>query len=528
MGWCLDTSQPGCPEVWEDSDDEEISCEKEHQSQGVSAVAREILQGGGAVVEVGVGGGTPDGIDWKKNMYERRRRLQNEDRLPQVRKGGSNTKWTLAQAFELCAMCFFRGKNGAIPYPADSKEQITWWEEQERHRIGPRMRTIRMNIAGCPPGTKKHSPKLKVMQNSGKTPEDSKKRKRERSVKISQGMMGQDQKNAVEGVAIHLLICFLRSVIKDFDLEWELMPVFDGLEADFAIRKKDWELDVWVPMQMKSASECIEGKGVNYGLRKSDYPNVYCVCVGMQGYVHRTDDVTDPDDIANAPGCVIAEIWDIGSCSNIETSMRPTFGTPYSKLPPGCRLHFPSATDKAKFVFAETFLRNIEAWPRMERRRIFYEFSHDINSEVKANHQTEKFGFLAVDAALRAHGLCVDPVWRQGEGTDHAVAGVETGKHLVFVSAKTATVTDNKNPKKRQFKLRGAPNKHLCDVVVASYSGTHHKVAVMSRDTVYVEGMKSFSWNEKCLKPGVRIFDDIRNEQVGKAFVDYILSFRRV
>jgi hypothetical protein len=78
------------------------------------------------------------------------------------------------------------------------------------------------------------------------------------------------------------------------------------------------------------------------------------------------------------------------------------------------------------------------------------------------------------------------------------------------------------------FSLGGAPNKHFCEVVVACYSGMYHRVAVMSRDTVYVEGKKNFNWNEDRLDPKVRIFDDIRKEQVGKAFVDYILSFRRV
>ena len=63
MPWCMDTSQLGCPLVWEDSDDEAITHEKTHQGQVVSASAREILQGGDAVVGV-VGGDTPDGANF--------------------------------------------------------------------------------------------------------------------------------------------------------------------------------------------------------------------------------------------------------------------------------------------------------------------------------------------------------------------------------------------------------------------------------------------------------------------------------
>jgi hypothetical protein len=59
-------------------------------------------------------------------------------------------------------------------------------------------------------------------------------------------------------------------------------------------------------------------------------------------------------------------------------------------------------------------------------------------------------------------------------------------------------------------------------VVIASYSGAFHKVAVMTRDTVYVENRKSFNWNEDSLKPGVRIFNDIRTSHDGMAFADYL------
>ena len=526
MPWCLDTSQPGGLEVWEDSDDEKISCEKEHQGQVTSAVAREILQGGDAVGG-GVGGDTPDGVEWKKQRNERNFQLRKEDKLPQVREGGSNTPWTLERAIELCAICFFRGKNGAAPYPAEHKKQIAWWHKQERDQIKSRKRTILMKITGCPDGTKKFSPSINNMQTRGQTEEKANKRERERAEAKSATMMGQEPKHSVEGVAIHLLLGSFRA-FPDFHNVWEVMPVFDGLEADFMMRKKDWEQDFWVPVQMKSVSECIVGKGMTYNLKRGDYPNVFCVCVGMLQFTHRTVDVTGPNDIANTPGCSIGEIWNVGSCRAIETSLCPTFGVPYFKLPASRRLHFPGATNEAKRTFAEALLRDIEAWPtRLERNRVFYEFSTTINKNIKENHRIEKNGFEVVDAALRTHGLRVDPVWRQNECVDYAVSSTVSGEPLVFASGKTGTM-DHKNPKRRYFPLGGAPNKQFCDVVVASYSGAYHKVAVICPDKAYVDGKRSFRWNEYKLDPGVRVFHDIRIPEVGKAFANYILSFRRL
>jgi hypothetical protein len=525
MPWCLDTSQRGCPEVWEDSDDEKISCEKKHKGQIVNTGAQEILQCGDAVVS-GVGGGTPDGIDWKKQINERGCLRRKEDKLPRVRDGGGRTPWTLERAVELCLMAY-RCKNNALPYPADSTEQIAWWEKQFHNKIGPSGRTILMKTDECPPGTKELSPKIKYMTQYGKSAEVAAKRKREGFEAKSRAHTGQDQKNSVESVAIHLLLVFFRAAISGFDRDWEVMPVFDGLEADFMIRKKDWQPDVWVPLQMKSASECVKDKQARYLLTHGDYPNVFCVCVGLQGFVHRTADVKSPNDIANALGCSIGEIWNIGSCSDIEKSMAPTYGVPYSKFPADRRLHFPGTADEVNRIFAEALLRDIENWPiRLERNRIFYEVSDTINSNVADSQKIEKKGFEVVDAALRTHGLRVDPVWRQNECVDYAIVRVDSGEPLVFVSGKTGTMKHD-DPKQRFFKLKCAPNKRFCDVVVASYSGAYHKVAVMGRDKAYVEGKKNFYWNEDRLDPGVRVFDDIRLPQVGKAFAEHLLTFAR-
>ena len=460
------------------------------------------------------------GVAWRN---ERDRRRKKEDRLPQMREGGPSTAWTLERAVQLGTACAWRDKNGAVPFPADSKDQKDWWNEQAGRQVQPNRRTLRMNTAGCHPETKKHSPSINCMQHTGKTSEVAAKRKREAYESLSRMNLGHDQQNAVEGVAIHLLIVFFRELISTFDRDWEVMPVFDGLEADFMMRKKDWA-DVWVPLQMKS-SGCIPGIKTNYHLKRGDYPNVFCVCVGMTGFVNRTTDVRGPNDIANAPGCAIAEIWHIGSCKDIEKSLGPTFGTPYSKFDASRRLNF-GATLEAKRTFAEKLLRGIESWDtRLPRTCVFYEISDTINSKTTRKCNIEKNGFKVVDTALHTCGLRVDPVWRQNECVDYAVVSVDSGEPLVFVSGKTGSEM-NGDPNQRQFLLSGAPNKRFCDVVIASYSGAHHRVAVMSRDTVYVEGMKFFRWNEKHLKPGVRVFNDISTPEAAKTFADYILSCR--
>ena len=89
---------------------------------------------------------------------------------------------------------------------------------------------------------------------------------------------------------------------------------------------------------------------------------------------------------------------------------------------------------------------------------------------------------------------------------DYAVARVESGRPVVFVSGKTGSIC-NEDPKQRDFNLDAAPNKRFCNVVVASYAGALHKVAVMCPDTAYVEGRTHFCWNDNHLKPGVRVFD---------------------
>jgi hypothetical protein len=335
---------------------------------------------------------------------------------------------------------------------------------------------------------------------------------------------GRNQTNAVESCAICLLIRFCRLMIDTFDRDWEVAPVYDGQLADFMMRRREWPPGQWVPVQMKSVSECVIGKSTNYTRIRGRYPGVFVVCVGMIGYVHRTVDVVGPNDIANAPECSLGEMWNVGSCTNTPANnFIPTFGVPYSQISTDRRLHFYSAPIEFQRFFAEKLLGDIEKWPQQTHNQILFDMKNPYHKT-----KIEKDGFKVVDVALLLAGLSLKPVWRQGETVDYQIERIETpGQPLVFVSGKTGTLKTN-DPKQVCFLLRKAVNKHLCNVVIASYSGAYHKVAVMSHNTVYIEGSKTFNWNENHLKPGVRIFEDIRIPETARAFADHVLTFARV
>jgi hypothetical protein len=481
------------------------------------------------------------GEEARKLINNQRSKNRKEDKLAKFRTGGPNTPWTLVGAVLLAIACEFRGKNGAVPHPADSTEQIEHWEDQKQRKISPSQRTLLMKTTttttGFPAGTRTHSPRINIMQTYGKTEAVSKERKMKGLKKLNEKFTGQNLSNPVEGCAIYLLICFFRLMIDTYDRNWEVAPVFDGQLADFMIRRREWPPGQWVPIQMKSASECVIGKTTNYGCIRGRYIGVFVVCVGMIGYVHRTTDVVDPNDSANAPECSLGELWNLGSCNNTPgENFTPTFGVPYSKMiSTDRRLDFYSATIEVQRIFAEKLLGDIEKWPQQTLNQILF----DVNNP-KLKTKVEKDGFKVVDEALLLAKLSLKPVWRQNECVDYSIEKIETpGQPLVFVSGKTGSLTKNKNdPKQRRFPLRKAVNKHFCDVVIASYAGAHHKVAVMSHETVYVKGAaenggaaergpKTFYWNEDHLKAGVRIFDDIRIPETARAFADHVLTFAR-
>ena len=451
---------------------------------------------------------------YREKVNAQVRQRKKEDKLPRIRNGKS---WSLQDGVQLAS----EAVHGARPYPFDSKEQMEWWDKQKVGGIIPSRRKILMDVSGCPHRTKKMSPTINTMQSRGKTEETSKKRKREKYQKQSEMNMGRDQKHAVEGCAIHMVFDFLLRHIPNFDNMWEALPVFDGLEADFMMRHKNWPSNEWVPIQMKSATGCTNGKKINYNLKNGEYKNIFCICVGMVDYTSHIP--TSPDDIS-LDGCTIGEIWNIGSSSKIEKSLQPTFGVPYSKCAPEYRLQMSSASDEEKRSFAQTIIRDIEAWEhRFSQERIFYEFSNTINKRVGEMHRVEKKGFQFLDEQLRKCGLYVSPVWRQNECVDYAIADLKTNKNLVYVSGKTGSG----NLKQRYFELSKAPNDNFCDCVIASYSGLLHRVAVMNRTTVYDTTKKTFYWNDNKINPGVRVFDDIRNVEVAREFAEYIKTFAK-
>jgi hypothetical protein len=388
----------------------------------------------------------------------KRRKIQNakrskEDKLAKIRTGGSHTPWTLVGAVLLAIACEFRGKNGSVPHPADSTEQIEHWEDQKQCKIKPNQRTLLMDttttITGFPAGTRTHSPRINSMQYYGKTEAVSKERKMKGNKKTSKKFTGHNQRHTVEGCAIYLLICFFRLMIDTFDRDWEVAPVFDGQLADFMIRRREWPPGQWVPIQMKSASECVIGKQVDYSRIRGRYIGVFVVCVGMIGYVHRTTDVVDPNDSANAPECSIGEMWNIGSCNNTPgESFQPHFGVPYSKLPTDRRLDFFSATIEVQRLFAEKLLGDIEKWPQQTLNQILFDVDNP-NFSTKV----EKDGFKVVDAALLLAKLSLKPVWRQNECVDYSIEKIETPGPLVFVSGKTGSLNNN-DPKQRRFQLK--------------------------------------------------------------------------
>jgi hypothetical protein len=365
------------------------------------------------------------------------------------------------------------------------------------------------------------------MQQRGKLEKTAADRKRKGYEAIGHAMKGRPQMHAVEGVAISLFISFLRSAIPNFEEMWIVEPVFDGLESDFCLRGKNWPDDRWVAMQMKSVSTCVYGKQLNYTVGKSDYKNVFVVCVGLLNYTHRTEDVQNPDDTSAPDNCVIGEMWNIGSCKDTLSTERfgPCFGIPYSKITdPLRRLHLPTADDVCKLSFAQRLLLDIETWPqRFSKNSICFEFSNKINCKIITTYQVEKNGFAVVDGALRPFGLCIKPVWRQNECVDYAVVEQTSGARVLYVSAKTATLDKQTG---RFFPIKAAPNAHFCDAVIAVYGGAFHKVAVILSNTVYNTQSREFRWNENKLKLGMRVFEDIRTPYDGKAFADYLLSLR--
>lgn len=144
-----------------------------------------------------------------------------------------------------------------------------------------------------------------------------------------------------------------------------------------------------------------------------------------------------------------------------------------------------------------------------------------INKGMGGNHKVEKFGFDVLGKALGPFGFQLAPVKRQNEATDGMIVG---GSFQCAVSMKTGKVNGG-NKFSRTFHLNKAPNKQHVDVVIALYSKEFNRVAVMHRDTVYVDDKKTFCWNEAKFKPEVAIFDLSKKSQV-EALIDHLKKLK--
>ena len=383
---------------------------------------------------------------------------------------------------------------------------------------------------------KTHSPAVSNLNQFGKTAETSAFRKQNGKTKRKETMLGHSQYHHIEGVAIALLLNFFRTWIPTFDDCVEVTPVFDELEADFAVRKKKEFNSKWIPIQIKSANNLQIGKLTQYKLSHGAYPKMFCVCVGLSSCTYRVES-DSPNDIRASDG-TIAEIWNIGASSNLPTSVRHVFGTlfgtEYSKMPIHFRLQIPKASDDSMRLFAETLLHDMLIWPhKFCLDDINYDTSglNGINESVNHMCRIEKAGFWIVEQALRQTGFCIKPVWRQNECVDYSIHNTSNLEQVVYVSAKTATL-ENKTQYGRFFatvrKNSVTRNVQLCDIVIANYSGSLHKVAVIPRETVYVPGRKRFCWNESIptRMVNVRVFEDIRVPEQARNFVNYVMMFK--
>ncbi len=157
------------------------------------------------------------GEEAKKQKNDKKAKRTKEDKIDKIRTGGYNTPWTIVGGVKLATICFFRNKNGAVPHPDDSTEQIDHWENQRRLKLGPCQRTLLMDTTGCPAGTKTHSPSINIMATEGKTEAVAKERKQKGIKKTTEMLTGRNQTNDVESCAICLLISFCRLMIDTFD-----------------------------------------------------------------------------------------------------------------------------------------------------------------------------------------------------------------------------------------------------------------------------------------------------------------------
>lgn len=334
-------------------------------------------------------------------------------------------------------------------------------------------------------------------------------RKQAGNEKKSEAHLGRMQQNAKEGVAMWLLLNLLQRISETgsfkYDTEtgiysmtvdstkdrFEFAPIFDGLEADLAMRHvnapDEARRDRWIPIQIKSGTNTL-GVKTSFNFGQKPYINVYCIGIGMLNY-ETNEDPKKFDDITPGSGeTQIGEIWDIGD--NVGY-IGPTFGLVYKPLAQHkccfvsrelLHTHAPDYLNVEPFLLQ--MLENIKHWQHaFSLDTLHYDFSSgQINAAVSLTHQIEKKGFKTLSAALPG----LRPPWRQNETVD-------TVWKSRGVSNKTASRMNDCGT--FFFKLKVHPNHHFADWILAMYTETN-KVAVMEAAAVYGLESVSFSWNE--------------------------------
>lgn len=369
---------------------------------------------------------------------------------------------------------------------------------------GTRLRLIGADLAEqrANMDTKKANDAASAAQRraDGDNPDKKRARLAAGNAKRSATQKGHEQFNAVEGALLGLLVAHFKKYLPREEFEkLRFLYLFDCNKADFAIGRVGE--DKYTAVQIKTAT--IEfGKATNYHLKPGDYvPHMYCICIGGRECVMNALP-TDANDTSTS-GAYIFETIDVGATENIKTSLSPTPGVPYSGIDPSWRLYPTFESFEANRAFYVNMVNSIYACPVKFTEAQLNVGTNGINEGMAKNHKVEKFGFDVLGKALAPFGYTFEPVKRQNEAVDGMIVG-ESFK--CAVSMKTGK-ENHKNKFSRRFDLGKAPNKQNVDVVIALYGGEFNRAAVMHRETVYVDGMKSFCWNEKDFKPGVAIFD---------------------
>ena len=378
------------------------------------------------------------------------------------------------------------------PLPADDPRQLEHWNEAQAGVKSNSLKTILIESNG----EVWISRRVRDIKSRGTSADTEARRKEEGSAKKSVAFTGQDQKHALEGCAIGLLLALLKEF--NLDEDWTFAPVFSSLQARVMVRHTSFAPNQWVPMQIKSA-QIQFGRPTSYHLEKGKYEDwMYCIAVGMLDYTHNLAPAS-ADDL-RAEGARVHEIWDLGTCPD---SLKPRPATPYDTVDASkrCVVSHAAPTLAPTTEFLAQILANLKSWPhRFPREMILFD-TDVINKKTSSTQKVEMLGRQALAAVLPG----LRSPWRQGETVDSVW-------ETTNISNTTASIS-NSDPKQRRFTLAARKFDHFARWVVASYADEgHQKVAAIPASVVYGRGgAKTFCWNEskpeQMAEKQIRLFD---------------------